>query len=117
MRITKFGHACVRLQQDGRAIVIDPGVMTVEPDALAGVEAVFITHEHFDHFDPERLHGCESPIYTCAGVARRLSGFGQNVRVVSDGDRFSVAGFEVSVAGDKHHFSHPDVPPVDNVGS
>lgn len=28
----------------------------------------------------------------------------------------SVVGFEVSVIGEKHHFSHPDVPPVDNVG-
>ncbi|ASU82597.1 hypothetical protein CDO52_07175 [Nocardiopsis gilva YIM 90087] len=24
--------------------------------------------------------------------------------------------FEVSVVGEKHHCSHPDVPPVDNVG-
>ncbi|MFI0716678.1 MBL fold metallo-hydrolase [Streptomyces inhibens] len=116
MRITKFGHACVRLERKGRAIVIDPGVMTPEPGALAGVEAVLVTHEHFDHFDPERLRGCDSAIYTCAGVARHLSRLGERVNVVRDGDSFSVAGFEVSAAGDKHHFSHPDVPPVDNVG-
>ncbi|WP_205623083.1 MBL fold metallo-hydrolase [Sciscionella marina] len=52
MRITKFGHACVRVEKNGQAIVIDPGVMTTEPDVLAGVEAVLVTHEHFDHFDP-----------------------------------------------------------------
>jgi len=116
MRITKFGHACVRLEKNGRAIVIDPGVMTPEPDALAGAEAVLVTHEHFDHFDPERLRGFDSAIYTCAGVARHLSGIGESVIAVRDGDSFSVAGFEVSVAGDNHHFSHPDVSPVDNVG-
>ncbi|MET9388593.1 MBL fold metallo-hydrolase [Streptomyces sp. NPDC002928] len=116
MRITKFGHACVRLEKNGRAIVIDPGVMTPEPDALAGAEAVLVTHEHFDHFDPGRLRGCDSAVYTCAGVARHLSGFGERVNVVRDGDSLSVAGFEVLATGDKHHFSHPDVPPVDNVG-
>ncbi|MER7483936.1 MBL fold metallo-hydrolase [Streptomyces sp. NPDC126510] len=116
MRITKFGHACVRLERNARAIVIDPGVMTSDPDALTGAEAVLITHEHFDHFDPGRLHEVPSAIYTCAGVARHLNGFGERVHVVHEGDSFSVAGFEVSVAGDKHHFSHPDAPPVDNVG-
>lgn len=116
MKITKFGHACVRLERNGRAIVIDPGVMTPEPDALAGVEAVLITHEHFDHFDPDRLRGLRADVYTCPGAARHLSGLGERVHVVRDGDDFSVAGFQVSVSGDKHHFSHPDVPPVDNVG-
>ncbi|MCW2768011.1 MAG: hypothetical protein JWO11_3970, partial [Nocardioides sp.] len=28
MRITKFGHACVRIEYDGKAIVLDPGVFT-----------------------------------------------------------------------------------------
>ncbi|CAL9334628.1 MBL fold metallo-hydrolase [Streptomyces sp. enrichment culture] len=116
MRITKFGHACVRLEKNGQAIVIDPGVLTPEPDALAGAGAVLITHEHFDHFDPELLRAVPSDVYTCAGVARHLSGLGERVHVVRDGDHFAVAGFQVSVRGDKHHFSHPDVPPVDNVG-
>lgn len=76
MGIAKFGHACLRLENNGQVIVIDPGVMTTEPDALTGVEAVLITHEHFDHFDPQRLRDVRSPIYTCAGVARHLNEFG-----------------------------------------
>lgn len=116
MRLTKFGHACVRLEKDGRAIVIDPGAMAPDPDALTGADAVLITHEHFDHFDPERLRDVESPIYTCAGVARHLDDVSERVHVVREGDTFSVAGFDVSVAGEKHHFSHPDAPPIDNVG-
>ncbi|MGW4720748.1 MBL fold metallo-hydrolase, partial [Nocardia sp. NPDC004260] len=47
MRITKFGHACVRLQHNGRSIVIDPGLMTPEPEALIGADAVLVTHQHF----------------------------------------------------------------------
>lgn len=121
MKLTKFGHACVRLEKDSRALVIDPGAMTPEAEAMAGVEAVLITHEHFDHFEPERLRAAvdENPglaVYTCAGVARNLGELGDRVRVVGAGDVLSVAGFEVTVAGEKHHYSHPDVPPVDNVG-
>ncbi|GAA2309345.1 MBL fold metallo-hydrolase [Nonomuraea roseoviolacea subsp. roseoviolacea] len=121
MRLTKFGHACVRLEKDGRGLVIDPGMMTPEAEALSGAEAVLITHQHFDHFDPDRLRAAvaERPslaVYTCPGVALELPDLAEHVTVVRDGDTFSAAGFQVNVVGEKHHLSHPDVPPVDNVG-
>ncbi|MER6826873.1 MBL fold metallo-hydrolase [Streptosporangium sp. NPDC000563] len=121
IRLTKLGHACVRLEKDGRSLVIDPGAMTPETDAITGAEAVLVTHEHFDHFEPDRLRAAvaENPrlvVHTCPGVARHLTELGDSVRVVRAGDVLAVAGFEVTVVGEKHHFSHPDVPPVDNVG-
>ena len=121
MELTKYGHACVRLEKKGRTLVIDPGAMTPEREALADAEAVLITHEHFDHFEPERLRAAAASnpalvIYTCPGVARHLTELDQQVRVVRNGDTVQVAGFQVQVVGHKHHRSHPDVPPVDNVG-
>lgn len=121
MKLIKFGHACVRLEKDTRSLVIDPGAMTPEPGIMDGAEAVLITHEHFDHFEADRLitAAAKDPrltIYTYPGVARHLTQLSDRVRIVGNGDEFSVAGFEVSVVGEKHHFSHPDVPPVDNVG-
>ncbi|MDM4722272.1 MBL fold metallo-hydrolase [Micromonospora sp. WMMA1363] len=121
MYLTKYGHACVRLESDGRALVIDPGAMTPEPEALAGVEAALITHEHFDHFEAERLSAAAAndprfAVYTCPGVARHLTDLHDQVRVVRDGDVVHVAGLQVRVIGEKHHHSHPDVPPVENVG-
>ncbi|GIJ81473.1 Beta-lactamase superfamily domain-containing protein [Micromonospora phaseoli] len=70
MQLTKYGHACVRVEDRGRALVIDPGTMTPEPEAWAEIEAVLITHEHFDHFEPERLRAAAAgnsvlTIYTC----------------------------------------------------
>ncbi|MHB8191214.1 MAG: MBL fold metallo-hydrolase [Ferrimicrobium sp.] len=121
MRLTKFGHACVRLENNSKNIVIDPGVMTPEPGAMQNIDAILITHEHFDHFEPVRLATAVSAnpaldIYTCAGVAGHLQELGGRVHVVRNGDTFSAGGFKVSVVGEKHHFSHPDAPPVDNVG-
>ncbi len=54
MRITKFGHACVRLEHDGKTVVIDPGMFT-DPEAVDGADAVVITHEHPDHYLPETV--------------------------------------------------------------
>ncbi|WP_026414564.1 MBL fold metallo-hydrolase [Actinomadura oligospora] len=122
MRMTKYGHACVRLEKDGRALVIDPGVLTPETEATEGVEAVLVTHEHFDHFSLGALRDVPA-IYTSQGVTRVLDetdGFREldrdRVHVVRDGDTFEAAGFRVRVAGEKHHLSHLDFPPCDNVG-
>lgn len=121
MQLTKLGHACVRLRKDDRTLVIDPGGLTPEGDAITGAEAVLITHEHFDHLEAERLRRAlaEDPrltVYTCRAVADILSDVGDRVRTVGEGDAFTVAGFDVAVIGQKHEVVHPDVPPVDNVG-
>jgi len=67
-----------------RSVVIDPGVMTQEPGAVAGVEAVLVTHEHFDHFEADRLltavaDDARLVVYTCPGVARHLGQLGDRV--------------------------------------
>lgn len=121
MQLTKLGHACVRVQKDDRTLVIDPGGLTPETGAIAGAEAVLITHEHFDHLEAERLRKAlaDDPrltVYTCGAVARILGDFGDRIRVVGDGDAVSIAGFDVAVVGRKHEVVHPDVPPVDNIG-
>lgn len=121
MRLTKFGHACVRLSKDGATLVIDPGTLTPEQDALAGADAVLVTHEHLDHFDAARLRraAADRPgmtIWTCREVAGSLADLGDRVRVVGHGDAVTVAGFEVEVHGERHAVIHPDIPPVANVG-
>ncbi|GLW61936.1 MBL fold metallo-hydrolase [Actinomadura rubrobrunea] len=121
MRLTKLGHACVRIQKDDRTIVIDPGAFTPEADALAGADAVLITHEHFDHFDADRLRKAmnDDPsleVWTSRAVAESLADLGGRVHQVGHGDAVTVAGFEVHVYGEEHEILHPDVPPIPNVG-
>lgn len=55
MDLTKFTHACVRLDDGDRRLVIDPGAFSEVEQALDGVDAVLITHEHADHIDVEKL--------------------------------------------------------------
>ena len=54
MRLTKFGHACVRLEDGDRRLVIDPGTYT-DAEALSGATGVLVTHEHADHVDVDKL--------------------------------------------------------------
>src|ERR1700684_319567 len=67
MQITKYTHSCVRLEQGGRVLVIDPGIWA-EAAAVAGADAVLITHEHSDHLDADRLAGLGVRVFGPAGA-------------------------------------------------
>jgi L-ascorbate metabolism protein UlaG (beta-lactamase superfamily) len=120
MQLTKLAHACVRLDKDGEVLVIDPGAFG-GADALDGAGAVLVTHEHFDHVEPDTLRAAltASPglrLWAPAPVAELFPGFGDRVRAVAHGDDFTAAGFTVHVYGEQHAVIHPDVPTVANVG-
>ncbi len=120
MELIKHGHACVVLADADRRIVIDPGAYT-DPAALEGADAVLVTHEHADHFEPVRLRAAleaapELEVWTNRSVAAALEGLGGRVHVVGAGDAVEVAGFDVHVHGELHAEIHPDVPRIPNVG-
>ncbi|MFF7216694.1 MBL fold metallo-hydrolase [Streptomyces sp. NPDC008238] len=121
MKLTKRGHACVRLEKDGRVLVIDPGGFT-EPDAAVGADAVLVTHEHADHFSEQQLRAAleadpAAEIWTLKSVADQVSAaFPGRVHTVGEGDTFSAAGFDVEVHGQMHAVIHPDIPRITNVG-
>ena len=60
MRLTKFAHACVRLEKDGKVLLIDPGTFS-EDTAFEKADAVLVTHEHQDHLDIERVKALDVP--------------------------------------------------------
>lgn len=55
VRLTKYVHACLLLETEDRSVLLDPGQMGFESglfdiSRLARLDAIAITHEHFDHF-------------------------------------------------------------------
>lgn len=119
MRITKFGHACVRVEEANVAIVIDPGVFT-SLDAVDGATAILITHEHPDHWTPELLRAAErAPIFTIAAVAEKIReqapDVAERVTVVRPRDVFD-PGVRVQAVGEKHAVIHEELPHFDNSG-
>jgi L-ascorbate metabolism protein UlaG (beta-lactamase superfamily) len=121
MKLTKKSHACVRLEKDGRTLVLDPGAFT-EEDAALGADALLVTHEHPDHFDEARLRAAmeanpAAEIWTLRSVAEKIAAaFPGRVHTVGHGDTFTAAGFDVQVHGELHAVIHPDLPRITNVG-
>lgn len=111
MKITKYSHACVRLEDEGSVLVIDPGEWA-EPEALAGAHAALITHEHSDHIDTARLAEAGLPVFAPAGAD--ITGI--DVTWVTSRERFAAAGFEITPVGSRHAFIYEGQPDCPNLG-
>ena len=120
MRLTKYTHACVRLQDGDRQLVIDPGIWS-EGTALEGVSHVLITHEHADHVDVDKLAAAQLAnadlkVYAHADVAAQLEKLGDAVVTVASGDEFDAGGFPVRVVGGAHAEIYDGLPGCANIG-
>lgn len=120
MKLTKFTHSCIRCDDGASTLVIDPGVFSQTGEALAGADAVLITHEHPDHVDVDAIRaaatGTDLRIWAPASVAALLTDLGERVTVVRPGDAFEAAGFTVEAVGGQHALIHPRIPVVQNLG-
>jgi L-ascorbate metabolism protein UlaG (beta-lactamase superfamily) len=118
MRITKFGHACVRIEHEGTTVVLDPGVFT-DAAAVDGADAVLITHEHPDHYLPDHLLATDAPVFTIEAVAARIRddapAVAERLTVVAPGSSFDV-GVPVRAVGELHAVIHPEFPRITNSG-
>ncbi|MET3809000.1 MBL fold metallo-hydrolase [Arthrobacter sp. UYEF3] len=125
MKLTKFTHACVRLEKEGRVLVLDPGIFSETEQALAGASAVLITHEHADHIDVDAVSGAllanqDLQLFAPDGVAAQLRGkapgAAERIHTVAAGETFEAAGFVIRSFGGQHALIHPQIPVVANVG-
>ncbi len=89
-RFTWFKQSAYCYRGDGVTIYIDPWGIPKEDVA----DVVFITHAHFDHYNPdlEKVRGPKTRIVAPADVARELSG---DVTPVKPGQKLHVGGVAV----------------------
>lgn len=122
MKLSKYEHACVVFEKDGASFVIDPG--SFSPNAaeiISGVEAILLTHEHFDHVNEAAINAAlaarpDLRVYAPAALAGTFSEHAGQFTAVAAGDELKPAGFSVTVHGRTHALIHADIPPVANVG-
>jgi len=119
MRITKYHHACVVLEEKGKKLIIDPGNYASSFGDIADVAAVVVTHIHSDHFYLDNLVRIigQNPavrIFTTSEVSDQLKR--PHVTVVNDGDEHSTGPFKLHFTGDKHAAVHRDWPAAQNTG-
>ena len=102
-------------------LLFDPGVFSSGFEGVRDLDAILITHQHFDHLDADRLPALVEANPTAAlivdpgsiEVTAKLELAAEQVR---PGDNLTLAGAEVTVVGGEHAVIHRDVPVPPNVG-
>ena len=124
MRLTKFSHAAVLVEDGDRRLLVDPGMWT-EPAAYDGVTDILVTHEHADHVDLGRLASLleSRRLRVFAPEAVRDSAARQDAAAVVDamipvgpGDTFTAGGFGITAVGGLHAEIYDGLPGCPNVG-
>ncbi|HEX8078752.1 MAG TPA: MBL fold metallo-hydrolase [Jatrophihabitans sp.] len=123
MELTKFGHACVRIADGDRRLVIDPGTWSEVSEALTDIDAVLITHEHADHLDVDKLTAAATAnpalkVWAPLAVADQLAGnqvLSERVTAVGPAQSFTAGGLQVRTYGGQHALIHSSIPVVANV--
>lgn len=129
LRATWLGHSTVLLELDGRRILTDPvwgeraspsrlaGPKRFQPvpvalSALPPLDAVIISHDHYDHLDFPTivaLAGRDVPFYTSLGVGAHLEAWGVRPERIVELDWWETAqlpGAELAItAAPSQHFS------------
>ncbi|HET9947012.1 MAG TPA: MBL fold metallo-hydrolase [Patescibacteria group bacterium] len=94
MKITKFNHSCLLVQDSGKNTLIDPGNYsegTLIVEKLPPLEYLLITHEHMDHFSlplVEKIvwHNPQIKIITTSSVVSQLAN--KNLTATDKGDDY-----------------------------
>ncbi len=121
MKITKFGHACLLVEDESTRILIDPGVYSDGFQELTNLDAILVTHKHGDHCDVKGIKKLMEAnpnvtIYSNSDVKQVLAADGivcTEVSVDADEitgyvyDSFEVEGISIEA----HEASHEEIYP------
>ena len=113
--LTWVGHSTVLIELDGVRLLTDPVLrdrvlhlrrVAARPDSatLSGVDAMLISHLHYDHLDEKSLRtvGREPRVIVPIGSAKTLRSRGFRVTELAAGDETSVDGVTVRATEVKH---------------
>jgi len=114
--VTYVGHATVHIALDGVRLLTDPVLRTrmghlrrrrgrVDPAALRGIDAILVSHAHYDHLDIPSLErlGRVTPIVVPRGVGAlvRRRSFA-HVTEIEEGETISVGAVSVTATLAEH---------------
>lgn len=82
MRITKYLHSCLLVEDQGKVVLVDPGnyiydAKALDINSLPRLDAIVITHEHLDHMDTRLIKEAlakfpNTPIFTTESARNLL---------------------------------------------
>lgn len=119
MKITKYEHAGLVLEEAGETLVVDPGVLTKLPE-LNSVKAVVITHVHQDHLHMPNLQKLVATnpglkLFATDEVISELAELEVEKIPVASGDELTEGAFTFEFFGSEHAIIYQHVP-CKNIG-
>lgn len=122
MEIIHFGHSCVLLSTDSARLLFDPGAFSNGFESARELDAILITHQHFDHLDGSRLPALVADNPNAALIVDEdtvpdIEKLGLTVTTVArPDDTFTFGNTTVTAVGGRHATIHPDFPVPTNAG-
>jgi L-ascorbate metabolism protein UlaG (beta-lactamase superfamily) len=119
MRLRKFGHSCLLLEERNESLLFDPGQPdfldpNATPDTFASVSLIVVTHWHPDHADPDLIRRIVersgAKVLANADAQRALGSVGVEAIVPEDGIR-SFGAFTLRVVRSPHAPILGSIPP------
>jgi L-ascorbate metabolism protein UlaG (beta-lactamase superfamily) len=120
VRLAHYGHACVLLETGSARLLFDPGLFSSGFEDLRDLDAILITHQHFDHLDLDRLPALvaanpKATLVVDAGSAEEVAKLDLPAERVEPGGHLTLGGAAVNVTGGEHAIIHPDTTMPPNV--
>ncbi|MEO6729156.1 MAG: MBL fold metallo-hydrolase [Candidatus Dojkabacteria bacterium] len=120
MKITKFGHCCLLIEENGIRILTDPGSYSTVQNEIKNIDIVLITHEHGDHLHIDSLktllqNNPNVKIITNKSVGVLLDKENIQYTIIEDGESSSELGILIEGFGKDHAIVYKTVP-VQNTG-
>ena len=117
MKLTKYPHAHLVLEEAGQKLIIDPGMFSSDLGDVSNVAAIVITHSHGDHLNLDNIKNIQaaSPevkIFGTPEVADQIP----EATVVANGEEIEAGPFSLAFFGQEHAPIHPTVPVPHNIG-
>jgi L-ascorbate metabolism protein UlaG (beta-lactamase superfamily) len=110
------------LSTESARLLVDPGAFSTDFESLRELDAILITHQHFDHLDPKRLPDLVKANPAAALVVDEdtvpeIEKLGLTpTSVARPGDAFTFGETGVNVVGGRHATIHEDIPAPANAG-
>lgn len=121
MKITKLGHCCLLIEENGIRLLTDPGNFSDAQNDVHDIDAVLITHEHADHLHLDSLktvlaNNPQARVITNRAVGMIIEKEKIAFELLEDGGACKVGGVSIEGHGDEHAVIHPDIHNVQNTG-
>ena len=121
MKITKLGHCCLVIEEQGVILLTDPGAYSTAQTEVKNVDAIIITHEHPDHFHIQSLktvlqNNPRAEVLTNTAVGALLAKENLTYTLVEHGQSHRIREVLLEGFGREHAPIYPSLTSVQNTG-